>query len=193
MNKLSDDKVAYKFLKTLERLPCGTLTLVTPEGKTHVFAGKQNGPIANLTLHNWSVMRNAMQRGDIALGEDYIAGLWQSDSIEALFSLFLINMDALDDYAHGDWLSRIGFLIYNRFVRRNSKRGSGQNIQAHYDVGNEFYSLWLDKTMTYSSALFKQADDDLVVGQQSKYQESWKKLAIAPIPFRNWLRMGWFC
>ena len=89
MTLISNKLVAQKFLKTLEKLPKGTLTLVTPEGTTHVFAGKEAGPTANFILHDWVVIRNAVTRGDIALGEDYIAGLWTTDSIEILFSLFI--------------------------------------------------------------------------------------------------------
>lgn len=176
MKLLSNQNIATRLLKTLENLPCGVLTLTTPEGKTYRFHGREEGPIADFTVHDWSVIRGAMLRGDIALGEDYIAGNWESSSVEKLFSLFLINMDAFDDYAHGDIFRRLGFVIYNRIIRRNSKRGSGQNIEAHYDVGNDFYKLWLDETMTYSSALFESGNDNLALGQRAKYQRILNKI-----------------
>ncbi len=69
-------------------------------------------------------------------------------------SLFLLNLDHFDDFSDGNLINRIGFVIHNALVRRNSMAGSARNIKDHYDVGNDFYSLWLDKSMTYSSALY---------------------------------------
>jgi cyclopropane-fatty-acyl-phospholipid synthase len=110
-----------------------------------------------------------MARGDIGLGEDYIAGAWESDSVEALFSVFLLNIEQLEGFAHGGILNRLGFVLLNTVARRNSQSGSRRNIEAHYDVGNDFYSLWLDETMTYSSALFKKPDAALCEAQRAKY------------------------
>jgi cyclopropane-fatty-acyl-phospholipid synthase len=180
MNIIPLPVIRNRFLRTLERLEAGSLTLIEPDGAKHSFKGKEPGPDATWTLHSWEVLRNAMQRGDIALGEDYIAGNWESDCIEALFSVFLLNMDVLEeDYAHGSWISRMGFNLYNRFVRRNNRNGSRQNIEAHYDVGNDFYRLWLDETMTYSSALYKDGNTDLVAAQRDKYGRMLERTADA--------------
>src|SRR6185312_10798382 len=108
-------------------------------------------------------------RGDIGLGEEFIAGTWETDNVEALVSLFLLNLDHLEDFSHGSLLNRLGFVIHNALVRRNSVAGSARNIKAHYDVGNDFYSLWLDRSMTYSSALYQGADE-LYRAQQNKYE-----------------------
>jgi len=163
--------IAKHTLKTLEHIKCGSLQFTTPEGKVYDFKGSEPGPAATIVISDWQVAGNAMLRGDIALGEDYIAGLWDTDSVEALFSLFLLNMETVErDYAHGNWLQRLGFLVYNRIVRGNSKRGSRRNIEAHYDVGNDFYKLWLDESMTYSSALFTKDASDLKEAQNAKYQ-----------------------
>jgi cyclopropane-fatty-acyl-phospholipid synthase len=120
-------------------------------------------------LHDWKAVNNALARGDIALGEDYIAGLWDTDSIEALFTVFLSNLHSLGVYAHGNFFQRLGFNVLNRILRRNSKSGSKQNIQSHYDVGNAFYKLWLDDTMTYSSAIFSEHKKSLEDAQHAKY------------------------
>ncbi len=169
MNLIPNSLIEKGFVQALEGLKYGSLTLVDPNGKSTTFTGSVPGPHANFELSDWSVMRNAMLRGDIALGEDYIAGLWQTDSIEALFSVFMLNMDELDSYAHGDWIRRLGFLIYNRIVCRNDKKGSRANIESHYDVGNDFYKLWLDETMTYSSALYSDGASALGDAQRAKY------------------------
>jgi cyclopropane-fatty-acyl-phospholipid synthase len=110
-----------------------------------------------------------MARGDIGLGEEYISGAWDTDNVERLVSLFLLNMDHFDDFADGNIFNRIGFVIHNALMRRNSIKGSARNIQDHYDVGNDFYSLWLDRSMTYSSALYD-GTADLYRAQQNKYE-----------------------
>lgn len=166
---LPNSLVEKKFLSSMEKLRYGTLRFVTPEGVTHEFKGSEAGPAGHWRIESWDVIKNALMRGDIALGEDYIAGLWESDHIEDLFSVLMLNMDELEDFAHGDWLRRMWFLLYNRVIRRNSKSGSSQNIKAHYDVGNDFYKLWLDPTMTYSSALYHEDTTSLEQAQRNKY------------------------
>lgn len=158
-------------LRMLEKIQHGALTLKMPDGKTLVFQGAFPGPEAVMTLHDTSVIRNAALKGDIGLGEDYVAGRWDTDSIESLFSFFLLNIDSLDPrYMDGSWLNRCRFVLLDRVFRRNSRAGSRSNISHHYDVGNEFYKLWLDETMTYSSALFSGGTDDLAQAQRAKYK-----------------------
>ena len=132
----------------------GTLTFVAPNGEQNVVRAPDPGPEARFVIHDWDVLGRILARGDIGLGEEYIAGSWDTDNIEALVSLFLLNLDELEQFSHGDFLHRLFFLIHNGLVRRNSISGSARNIQAHYDVGNAFYRLWLDRSMTYSSALY---------------------------------------
>lgn len=169
MNLIPNSVISSRLFKTFEHMKYGSLIITTPEGKVHSFKGSHEGPEGHWVIHDWQVIRNAMTGGDIALGEDYIKGLWETDSIEHLFSVFLLNLDEFDDYAHGNIIKRLGFLIYNRIICRNDKRGSSKNIQAHYDVGNDFYRLWLDDTMTYSSALFGNNDVTLKDAQHAKY------------------------
>lgn len=169
MNFTPTSLIKKQFFSALETLRHGSITVTTPQGLEYRFDGALPGPHAHFVLHDWKVMRNAILRGDIALGEDYIAGLWETDSIENLFAVFMLNMDELDDYAHGDWLRRLGFMAYNRIIRRNNRKGSRSNIESHYDVGNDFYRLWLDETMTYSSALYGTGADTLSEAQRAKY------------------------
>jgi cyclopropane-fatty-acyl-phospholipid synthase len=161
--------LARQLLQNFERIEFGSLRITTPEGKELIFKGSKPGADATFVLHDWKAVNNALARGDIALGEDYIAGLWDTNSIEALFTVFLSNLHSLGDYAHGNFFQRLGFNVLNRILRRNSKAGSKQNIQAHYDVGNAFYRLWLDDTMTYSSAIFPGRETSLEDAQNAKY------------------------
>ena len=169
MSLVPDSYVRKQWLHALSRIEYGTLEFVSPEGERLVAKGQNDGPIARFELHNWDVLRRVLARGDIGLGEEYIAGTWETDDLETLISLFLLNMDHFDAFANGNLANRIALVLHNRFVRRNSLSGSKKNIMDHYDVGNEFYSLWLDKSMTYSSALFGGADIALEDAQRNKY------------------------
>lgn len=148
----------------------GTLEFVAPNGEVTIARGSSPGPQARFVINDWSVLKRIAARGDIGFGEDFIAGAWETDSIENLASYFLLNMDHYDDLANGNMINQLLFRIHNTFIRRNSLSGSRRNIQDHYDVGNDFYSLWLDKSMTYSSALFRGADVTLEDAQRNKYE-----------------------
>ena len=161
--------VEKSWRKALGKLEAGTLEFVAPNGEVTIARGTHPGPAARFAIKDWDVLRRIMARGDIGLGEEYIAGSWTTDNVENLISLFLINLDHFDDFSDGNVINRIGFVIHNALVRRNSVAGSSRNIKAHYDVGNDFYSLWLDKSMTYSSALY-QGTDELYRAQQNKYE-----------------------
>ena len=90
-------------------------------------------------------------------------------------------------FAHGDFINRMSFVLLNTLVRRNSQSGSKRNIEAHYDVGNDFYQLWLDETMTYSSALFKEPEATLADAQRAKYARILEKFGT---PRANVLEIG---
>jgi len=162
--------IERRWHNALSRIEFGTLDFIAPNGEVTTVRGPKPGPHAQFSLNEWDVLRRVAARGDIGLGEDYIAGAWTTDSIENLFSLFLLNIDHFDDFANGSFLNQLLFRIHNSFVRRNSLSGSKRNIQDHYDVGNDFYSLWLDKSMTYSSAIFGGTDVTLEDAQRNKYE-----------------------
>ncbi|HEY2008508.1 MAG TPA: cyclopropane-fatty-acyl-phospholipid synthase family protein [Rhizomicrobium sp.] len=169
MSLIPASYIEKNWRKALASMEFGTLTFTAPNGEVTVAKGVQPGPQASFRIGDWDVLRRIMARGDIGLGEEYIAGSWDTDSVEKLISLFLLNLDHFADFSHGNFLNRLGFVIHNALVRRNSIAGSARNIQDHYDVGNDFYSLWLDKSMTYSSALYNGAAD-LFRAQQNKYE-----------------------
>ena len=171
--------VKKRWLEAIQGLEAGTLTFVDPTGERHVVKGPIEGPRATFKVHDWGVIERVVARGDIGLGEDFIAGAWETDDVESLIALFLINLDRLDGYAHGNVWNRIGFVLLNTVLRRNSEAGSSRNIKAHYDVGNDFYSLWLDETMTYSSALYRSGQEGLADAQRNKYARILEKVGGA--------------
>ncbi len=159
--------VKRDFLKTCEGITIGSLQLRTPEGEVYNFGSGL--PSCEMEIHDWSVVTAIAARGDIGLGESYVAGLWDTPSIADLAEVAVRNFDQLEGYAFAGFWNGLKFAVVNRLLRANSQKGSSRNIRAHYDVGNEFYQLWLDEGMTYSSALFTDEDQDLARGQDRKY------------------------
>ncbi|MCG6904366.1 MAG: cyclopropane-fatty-acyl-phospholipid synthase family protein [Rhodobacter sp.] len=167
-------RVRHDFLETCAGIRTGSLRLRTPEGEVHDFG--TGSPEAELQIHDWSVVTTLATRGGIGLGETYVAGLWDTPSIRDLGTVALQNLDHLGTYAYADFWNGLKMRVVDRILRANSRRGSSRNIRAHYDVGNEFYQLWLDPSMTYSSALFADGDTDLYRGQGRKYDRILNRL-----------------
>jgi len=168
MNLISNSFIEARWREALSRLEFGTLDFVAPNGEMETVRGRLPGPQARFVIHEWDVLRRIISRGDIALGEEYVDGAWDTDDVEKLVSLFLMN--ALGEYASGSLFNRLALMIQDRIVRRNSVSGAKRNIEAHYDVGNDFYSLWLDRSMTYSSGLFGDTAKALEDAQRNKYE-----------------------
>ena len=159
---------ADKLFKRLDSIESGTLKVTTPDGKTRIFSGRNPGENAHIELRDWRVIGNLATRGDIGFAEDYRAGFWEADDLPALATLGLVNKSALDPFLAGSTISRtVSMLSY--LMRINTLRGSKRNIHDHYDLGNDFYSLWLDPSMTYSSALYRNDVDTLEQAQMNKY------------------------
>lgn len=160
--------ISDQLFRRLDHLDTGTLKLTTPDGKTRIFEGKNPGESASIELRDWRVVSNMARKGDIGFAEDYRAGKWETDNLTALTTLGLVNRNALDSFVAGTHFSRtVSMLSY--LLRLNSLKGSKKNIHAHYDLGNNFYKLWLDSSMTYSSAIFKNKNESLETAQKNKY------------------------
>ena len=149
-------------LQLLEKLQHGALTVHLPDGSSRFF-GERHAPSttvthshynANITLHNWNVFAAALKSGDIGFAESYIAGDWTTPNLAELLKLLSTNRKTLDAMVFGTWYGRLLYRI-KHLLNHNSKRNSRKNIHAHYDLGNAFYQLWLDKTMNYSSAWYE--------------------------------------
>ena len=141
-------------LRLLGGLRHGRLDVQLPDGTQSRFgAADAGGAHAAIRLANWNVCAAVLKTGDIGFAESYIAGDWTTPDLAALMKLFVANRDAVEAAVYGSWW---GSLLYRakHLLNRNSRRGSRKNIHAHYDLGNQFYRLWLDETMNYSSACF---------------------------------------
>ncbi|MEP1766311.1 MAG: cyclopropane-fatty-acyl-phospholipid synthase family protein [Sulfitobacter sp.] len=160
-------RMKHDFLESCAQISSGRLRLQTPEGEIYDFG--QGAPAADMQIFDWSVVSAIASRADIGLGETYVEGLWTTSSIQDLTCLILKNQTELDTYLYSSFWNTLKFRIIDRLMRANSQRGSARNIRSHYDIGNEFYQLWLDDSMTYSSGLFTAQDNDLGRAQARKY------------------------
>ncbi len=173
MNLLTK-RVKQEFLDSCAQIRTGSLRLHTPEGE--VFDFGSGAPSAEMRIHDWSVVSAVAASGDIGFGETYVAGLWDTPSIADVTEVALRNIQHFQTFMFGGFWNNLKFRFIDRVMRVNSVKGSSRNIRAHYDVGNEFYQLWLDEGMTYSSAIFTPGDDDLIRGQNRKYDRILNRL-----------------
>ncbi len=177
----SSPVAARSVFRLLRRLHHGSLTLHLPDGSAAHFGSARNGePRAAMRLHNWNVFAAALRSGDIGLAESFIAGDWSSPDLTALLTLLVANRDRFESLVYGTWW---GSLLYRakHLLNRNSRRGSRKNIHVHYDLGNDFYRLWLDPTMSYSSAWFEgQRSGDMVQAQWAKVRRVLGECGVGP-------------
>jgi cyclopropane-fatty-acyl-phospholipid synthase len=165
-------------LRLLEKIEHGTLHLVTPRGRQLAFGA--GGVPVTLELNNWNLFSAALRSGDIGFAESYIAGDWTTTSLPGLLELLVKNRAKVESAVYGSWLGRLAYRV-RHLMNRNSRAGSRKNIHAHYDIGNDFYKLWLDDSMTYSSARFTAASGaDLALAQAEKYRAIIGQLRLEP-------------
>ena len=153
----------------LDQIAVGTLDLTTPEGMT-LQIGSGDAPRADLQINDWSALRRIFRNGDIGIAECYRDGLIECRDLTSLLRLGMRNQELLEAAIHGHPLLQLGYRL-RHLLRTNTRSGSRRNISAHYDLGNDFYALWLDPGMTYSSACFTQdRSQDLGSAQERKYR-----------------------
>jgi len=160
--------ITYRFFKVLEKIKYGSISITTPDEKQYEFSGPENGPSLTLQIHDWRSVPLFATKADIGLAESYRDGWWDTDNLEALLEFGLKNGNELSSYINGNALSHLVSRIMYLFTK-NTMNGSKKNIHAHYDIGNEFYKLWLDPTMSYSAAIDVKSSDNLAEAQLKKY------------------------
>jgi len=168
INTMFDKIIFSQLVKKLDMLKIGRLKLTDPDGKIYEFEGAVKGCDTDLTLHDWRVIGSLASKGDIGFAEDYAKGRWETSDLTGLLTLSIQNRSLLDPFFSADKLRNFFYQLSYLF-KKTSLEGSKKNIHAHYDLGNDFYTLWLDKTMTYSSALFDGGNEDMAKAQTRKY------------------------
>ena len=162
----------------LEKIRGGLLEVRLPDGARFLFG--EGEPGVTMQVNDEAVFARVLAKGDIGLAEAYLDGEWDSPDVTALLALLARNRDALRDAVYGSWRQLLAARLRHWF-NRNSRAGSKRNIMAHYDLGNDFYRLWLDPGMSYSSALFDGTPDQpLQAAQDAKYRRILSRLAAEP-------------
>ncbi|CAN5137438.1 cyclopropane-fatty-acyl-phospholipid synthase family protein [soil metagenome] len=173
----------------LRKLQHGALHLDFPDGQSATF-GDGSYPV-RMTLRNWNVVSAVLKSGDIGFAESYINGDWTTDNLPGVIELVTRNRQAAESLIYGTWLGSLAYRVKHLF-NRNSKAGSRKNIHAHYDIGNDFYQLWLDPSMTYSSALYSgESGQSLEQAQAAKYRRILDELQLSPEASVLEIGCGW--
>jgi cyclopropane-fatty-acyl-phospholipid synthase len=164
------ERVARRImLAAAQRIRVGRLTIVLPDGTRRTFGDGASDRAAEMHIHDTAAVARLLLGGDIGAGEAYMDGLWSSPDLPALFRVAALNGEALA-LSTGWWRLpvRLQRTMAHR-ARRNTIGQSRRNIAAHYDLGNDFYRLFLDETMTYSSAVYASPEQSLADAQRNKY------------------------
>jgi cyclopropane-fatty-acyl-phospholipid synthase len=146
----------------------GSIRFDLPDGRRILFDHGQKGPHAVVEVHKFDFAKRAIAGGDVGFAESYMDQEWSTPDLTSVLEFFSENFEAAGQLAVGGFMVRVTNMIRHVF-NRNSKSGSKRNIEAHYDLGNDFYRLWLDETMTYSSALYTKPGLSLAEAQTEKY------------------------
>ncbi|WCK05051.1 SAM-dependent methyltransferase [Agrobacterium tumefaciens] len=163
--------------RLLNNIEHGRLRVTLPGGATFEKSGGSEGSEAILVLHNWRAIRRLLVNGDIGFAEGFIENDWSTPDLTALIRFAAQNRDAFARSMRGSLPMR----LINRMghaLNANTKRGSRRNIEAHYDLGNEFYRQWLDPSMLYSSAIFDYTTPTLEAAQRKKLERIAEKLQL---------------
>lgn len=186
------DRFARKILfAVLNRLQYGTIVIREGQEEVARFDGTHPGPQAEIRILDPRTYRALVFSGDIGAGEAFMAGYWESDDLTAVIELFAANLNVLDELDKRlAWLSwPLHMLSHVR--RRNSKTRAKENISAHYDLGNELYTRFLDKRMQYSSAVFASDDMSIDEAQSEKLKRLCDQLALSPEDHLLEIGTGW--
>ncbi len=161
------------------RLKRGTLDVTLLDGRVMRFGGAEPGPAAQMILHSYGFASKLINNGDIGIAEAYLRGEWDTPDLTQFLYLFCVNHELIQSMLANKPLVRFVQAVRHWF-NRNTKRQARRNIYAHYDIGNAFYSAWLDPSMTYSSALYEDDTPDLTTAQNNKYRRLAEAIDLRP-------------
>src|SRR5689334_1111292 len=168
VSRLRAPATAKAVMFGLSQVRGGAIRGILPDGQTLIF-GDDNATPVSLKINDYRFARRTVFNGDIGFAEGLVAGDWESDDLPALLTLLADNAERFMRLFEGGRVGKaINWLRHRQ--RANTRKGSKRNILAHYDLGNDFYAAWLDRSMTYSAARFEVCAADLETAQLQKYR-----------------------
>ena len=173
-----------------ERLNKGRLDVILPDGRRFRAQGSAPGHVAELHVHDADLFGRLIREGDVGFAEAYMEGGWSTPDLQAFMDLVNDDNPSVYDEAVGMRLMR-ALERLRHMLRANSKTQARKNISYHYDLGNDFYSLWLDESMTYSSAIFTTGQESLEAAQEAKYAAMVDRMNVKPGDHVLEIGCGW--
>jgi cyclopropane-fatty-acyl-phospholipid synthase len=168
----------------------GRLEVTLPNGERREFAGAEPGPHGVLHIKSNKLIGYVLKNGEVGFGEGYLDGLWDSPDLASLLAVMHVNEPHYKGPYEKNPLARFAGWVRHK-LKANSKRGARANIEYHYDLGNEFYKMWLDETLAYSSGMFLRADESLKDAQLNKFKLNYERLALEPGHHLLEIGSGW--
>jgi len=172
------------------RMEHGRLDIVLPDGRRFRAEGSKPGPVAEMRIHDTDIFARLIREGDLGFCEAYLEGGWSTPDLQAFMDLVHHGNEGVYDGYPGMGLLR-AYEKLRFWLQSNSKDQAKKNISYHYDLGNTFYGLWLDDTMTYSSALFRTGQESLERAQIQKYESMVDQMGAKPGDHVLEIGCGW--
>ncbi len=172
------------------KLNSGRVDFILPDGRRFRAEGVRPGPVAEVNINNPDVFARLVREGDLGFSDAYLDGWWTTPDLQAFMDFIHADNDDMYDEFPGMGLVR-AWEKARFWFQSNSKRQALKNISYHYDLGNDFYSLWLDDTMTYSSALFSTSQESLENAQVAKYASMIDQMGVKPGDHVLEIGCGW--
>ncbi|NOD87177.1 MULTISPECIES: cyclopropane-fatty-acyl-phospholipid synthase family protein [unclassified Ruegeria] len=177
----------FKMLTNMEH---GRLDITLPDGRTFRAEGTKPGPVAQVDVHDDDVFARLIREGELGFSDAYLDGHWSTPDLRSFMDVVHLGSETVYDGFTGKFLVQ----AYERlrfWLHRNNRAQAKKNISYHYDLGNDFYGLWLDETMTYSSAIFETGQESLEKAQTAKYASLVNEMGAKPGDHILEIGCGW--
>jgi cyclopropane-fatty-acyl-phospholipid synthase len=171
-------------------LRIGRLEVTLPNGERRAFEGAEPGPHGVLHIKHKRLIGYVLKNGEVGFGEAYLDDLWDSPDLASLLAVMHVNEPHYKGPYEKNLLARFAGWVRHK-LKANSKSGARANIEYHYDLGNEFYKMWLDETLAYSSGMFLRADESLKDAQLNKFKLNYERLGLRPEHHLLEIGSGW--
>lgn len=179
-----------RVFEAAKKINNGRIDFVMPDGRRFRAEGGNPGPVAEVEIFHPDSFARLVREGDPGLADAYLEGWWDTPDLQALMDFLHADNETLYDGFPGMGMVRF-FERLRHWLRNNSRRQAKRNISHHYDLGNEFYRLWLDETMTYSSAIFETGQESLEKAQMAKYASMVDQMGVTPGDHVLEIGCGW--